>query len=340
MKLTMFRHNETRHSQGQASAILTLLLIASLTILMLPSNSAAKDWPTKTISLIVPWAVGGAVDLSARVLAPQLSKILEVPVQVVNKPGGSGIAGTLEAVKAPPDGHTLLMDCNGTSSIQEAWVEKLPYKVDERTYIARVTAAIVVLLVPGSSPFKTTEDVVKAIRENPAGISFGNIGGTGVPDAALAQFRAALTAKGMDFSRIRMVTYKGSGETLLAVAGGHLSASMTTVGGTQPFLDAGKIRALAVTSARRYKHWPTVPTMIELGYPSVNMFFWAGLSGPPGIPATIIKILENAAKQVDAVPEVVEKLDKTGLEPFYLPADDYRKFVLNEAITLKTLKLR
>ena len=340
MKLNMCRHDRIHHSQGQAAAVLALLLIASLTILTLPSDSAAKDWPTKTISLIVPWAVGGAVDLSARVLAPQLSKILEVPVQVVNKPGGSGIAGTLEAVKAPPDGHTLLMDCNGTSSIQEAWVEKLPYKVEERTYIARVTAAIVVLLVPGSSPFKTMEDVVKAIRENPAGISFGNIGGTGVPDAALAQFRAALTARGIDFSKIRMVTYKGSGETLLAVAGGHLSASMTTIGGTQPFLDAGKIRALAVTSAQRYKHWPTVPTMIEAGYPSVNMFFWAGLSGPPGIPANIVKILENAAKQVDAIPEVVEKLDKTGLEPFYLPADDYRKFVLNEAKTLKDLKLR
>ena len=145
---------------------------------------------------------------------------------------------------------------------------------------------------------------------------------------------------GIDFSKIRMVTYKGSGETLIAVAGGHLSASMTTVGGTQPFLDAGKIRALGVTSAQRYKHWPTVPTMIELGYPSVNMFFWAGLSGPPGMLANIVKILENAAKQVDAVPDVVEKLDKTGLEPFYLSGDAYRKFVFNEAITLKALKLR
>jgi tripartite-type tricarboxylate transporter receptor subunit TctC len=340
MKIQIFRHNQTRHPQGQTSAICAFLLIASLAILVLPANSGAKDWPTKTVSLIIPWPAGGAVDLSARVLAPQLSKILEVPVQVVNKPGGSGMAGTLEAVKAPPDGYTLLMDCNGTSSIQDAWVEKLPYKVEERTYIARVTAAIVVLLVPGTSPFKTMEDVVKAIKENPASISFGNIGGTGVPDAATAQFRAALTAKGIEFSKIRMVTYKGSGETLMAVAGGHLSASMTTIGGTQPFLDAGKIRALAVTSAQRYKHWPTVPTMIELGYPSVNMFFWAGLSGPPGIPANIAKILENAAKQVDAVPDVVEKLDKTGLEPFYLSGDAYRKFVFDEAKTLKDLKLR
>lgn len=301
MKIKMFQRSLIHHPQGRTSAIFAFLLIVSLIILVLPASSGAKDWPTKTISLIVPWPAGGAVDLSARVLAPQLSKVLEVPVQVVNKPGGSGMVGTLEAVKAPPDGYTLLMDCNGTSSIQEAWVE-------ERTYIARSTAAIVVLLVPGSSPFKTMEDIVKAIRENPASINFGNIGGTGVPDAATAQFRAALTAKGIDFSKIRMVTYKGSGETLIAVAGGHLSASMTTVGGTQPFLDAGKIRALGVTSAQRYKHWPTVPTMTELGYPSVNMFFWAGLSGPPGIPANIVKILENAAKQVDAVPDVVEKL--------------------------------
>jgi len=340
MKIKMFRQNQIHHPQGQTSAIFVFVLIASLVILVLPASSGAKDWPSKTISLIVPWAVGGAVDLSARVLAPQLSKILEVPVQVVNKPGGSGIAGTLEAVKAPPDGYTLLMDCNGTSSIQEAWGEKLPYKVEERTYIARVTAAIVVLLVPGSSPFKTMEDLVKAIREKPAGINFGNIGGTGVPDAALAQFRAALTARGIDFSKIRMVTYKGSGETLMAVAGGHLSASMTTIGGTQPFLDAGKIRALAVTSAQRYKHWPTVPTMIELGYPSVNGLFWASLAGPPGLPANIVKILEQTVKGALDDPEVIAKLDKVGIEPAFQPSDVYKKFVFDEMNTLKALKLK
>ena len=121
---------------------------------MLPANSGAKDWPTKTITLIVPWAAGGATDLTARVLAPKMSKILEVPIQVVNKPGGSGIIGTLEAVKAPPDGYTLLMDCNGTSSIQYAWVENLPYKPEERTYIARAISTLESCLSPPAPPLK------------------------------------------------------------------------------------------------------------------------------------------------------------------------------------------
>jgi tripartite-type tricarboxylate transporter receptor subunit TctC len=342
MRIKIFRRKHDRgfNSLGPGVGIFAFLLIVSLAILVLPANSGAKEWPTKTITLIVPWAAGGATDLTARILAPQMSKILEVPIQVVGKPGGSGIIGTLEAVKAPPDGYTLLMDCNGTSSIQFAWSENLPYKPEERTYIARAIYTLESLLVPASSPVKTVDDLVNAIRTNPAGFSFGNIGGTGAPDAALAQFRAALTAKGLDLSKTRMVTYKGSGETITAVAGGHVSAVMSGIAGTQALISAGKIRVLAVTSPQRYKPWPTVPTMIELGYPSVNGLFWASLGGPPGLPANIVKILEQTVKEALQDPDVIAKLDKIGIEPAFQPSDVYKKFVFDEWQTLKALKLK
>jgi len=342
MRIKMFRRKYGRgcNSLGAVVAIIAFLLIVSFTLLALPANSGAKEWPTKTITLIVPWAAGGATDITARILAPKMSKILEVPIQVVGKPGGSGIIGTLEAVKAPPDGYTLLMDCNGSSSIQFAWLDNLPYKPEERTYIARAIYTLESLLVPASSPIKTVDDLVTAIRTNPASISFGNIGGTGAPDAALAQFRAALKAKGLDLSKTRMVTYKGSGETITAVAGGHVSAVMSGIAGTQALVDAGKIRVLAVTSPKRYKAWPTVPTMIELGYPSVNGLFWASLAGPPGLPANIIKILEQTVKEALTDPEVIAKLDKVGIEPAFQPSDVYKKFVFDEMNTLKALKLK
>jgi tripartite-type tricarboxylate transporter receptor subunit TctC len=340
MKSFRWKHALDCNSLRLVVGIFKYLLIVSLAILVVPANSWAKDWPTKTITLIVPWAAGGATDLTARILAPQMSKILEVPVQVVGKPGGSGIIGTLEAVKAPPDGYTLLMDCNGTSSIQFAWSENLPYKPEERTYIARAIYTLESLLVPASSPVKTVDDLVNAIRANPTGFSFGNIGGTGAPDAALAQFRAALTAKGLDLSKTRMVTYKGSGETITAVAGGHVSAVMSGIAGTQALISAGKIRVLAVTSPQRYKPWPTVPTMIELGYPSVNGLFWASLGGPPGLPANIVKILEQTVKEALQDPDVIAKLDKIGIEPAFQPSDVYKKFVFDEWQTLKALKLK
>ncbi len=342
MRIEMFRQRHDRgcNTLGPGMGIFTFLLIVSLTILALPVNGVAKEWPTKTITLIVPWAAGGATDLTARILAPKMAQILGVPIQVVGKPGGSGIIGTLEAVKSPPDGYTLLMDCNGTSSIQFAWLDNLPYKPEERTYIARAIYTLESLLVPASSPIKTVEDLVTAIRTNPASISFGNIGGTGAPDAALSQFRAALTAKGVDLSKTRMITYKGSGETITAVAGGHVSAVMSGIAGTQALISAGKIRVLAVTSPQRYKPWPTVPTMIELGYPSVNGLFWASLAGPPGLPANIVKILEQTVKEALTDPEVIAKLDKIGIEPAFQPSDVYKKFVFDEWQTLKSLKLR
>lgn len=342
MRMKMFRNNNSlgRHARRPISVFSVFLVIFSLIVLDFPASSNADNWPSKPITLLVPWASGGATDLTARILAPKMSAILNIPIQVVNKPGGSGIIGTLEAVKSAADGYTLLMDCNGTSSIQFAWSLNLPYKPEERTYIARAISTLESLLVPASSPWQTLDDLINAIKNNPESVTFGNIGGTGVPDAALAQFQAALKAKGLDLSKTRMITYKGSGETIVAVAGGHVSACMSGIAGTQALVGAGKIRVLAVTSAQRYKPWPHVPTMTELGYPSVNMLFWAGLGAPPGLPAKIVNVLDGAVKEAVGDPDVIAKLYKIGIEPAYLPHDEYRKFVFDEWQTIKSLKVR
>jgi tripartite-type tricarboxylate transporter receptor subunit TctC len=342
MKIKLFRpkRDRGRRFSNPVADIVTLFLIVSLAVLLPAADSDAADWPTKQITIIVPWAPGASTDMTPRTLAPKMSKILGVPIQVVNKPGGSGIIGTLEAVKAPPDGYTLLMDCGGTSSIQEAWSENLPYKVEERTNIARVIAAPLVLIVPASSPWKTVEDLVQAHRTNPAGITFGVIGGTGVPDVDIAQFRAAMAAKGVEISKTRPVTYKGSGEVGPAIAGGHISYSFTTPSACKALVDAGKIRALAVSTARRYSGLPNVPTTAEAGYPSVDMVYWAGFGGPPGLPASIVKIVDNAAKEALTDPDVIAKLDKLGIEPFYQTGEGFRKFVFDEVRSIKSLKIK
>ena len=327
-------------SLGSAAGFLAFLLIASLVVFIPPVNCGTKDWPAKTITMIVPWPPGGPTDLTARTMAPKLSSMFGVPIQVVNKPGGSGIIGTLEAVKSPPDGYTLFVDCGGTSSIQYAWSKDLPYKVEERTYIARFIQTQYFLIVPASSPFKTVEDLVNAIRTNPSNISFALIGGTGTPDVNIAKFRAALMAKGVDVSKTRPITYKGTGEVLVAIAGGHVSFSFATPSTSQPLIAAGKIRAIAATGTERYKYQPHVPTMFEAGFPSVDLVYWTGLCGPSGLPANIVKILDNAVKEALGNPDVIVQLDKVGFLPFYLSGTAFRKFVLDEGDTIKALKLK
>ncbi len=342
MKIKIFRRkcNRLNSSRGTTVAVIAFLLVAFFVAPVTPVHGAAKDWPTKTITLIIPWPAGGGTDVAGRILAPKLSKTLGVPIQVVNKPGGSGIIGTLESVKSPPDGYTLFIDCGGTSSIQYAWSDNLPYKVEERAYIARATSSPRCLIVPANSPWKTLDDLVTAIRTNPGGISFALIGGTGVPDVVIAQFRGALIAKGVDLSKTRPITYKGTGEVVVAIAGGHASFSAAGPDSASALTDAGKIRVLGVTSAGRYRGWPNVPTMAEAGFPSVDMVFWVGLSGPPGLPAHIVKILDNAVRDAFTDPDVIAKLDKAGIEPFYQAGDRYRKFVLDEGEAIKALKLR
>jgi len=349
MKINMFWQKRSRGSgsTGMVMGMIVFSLIVSLSILAFPANGGAKDWPTKPITVIVPWAAGGGTDLVGRLLVPKFSEVLGVPVQSVCKPGASGISGTLEAVKSSPDGYTLFFDCAGTSSIQYAWSKDLPYNVmTERTFIARATSTPLCLMVPTSSPWKTMEDLVNDIRTNPSSISFGGLGGTGVPDICIAQFKAALTAKGVDVSKTRSIMYKGTGEVVPALAGGHVKISFATPGDIISLVSAGKIRVLAVTSAsgKRYKDWPDVPTTAEAGFPSLNLFFWVGLSGPPGLPSNIVKMLSDAVreatKEAASNPEVIARFDKLGLSPVYLPPDAFRKFVVDEGESIKALQLK
>jgi tripartite-type tricarboxylate transporter receptor subunit TctC len=323
---------------GSAVTVAVIALLVSTAFAVLPEYSEAKDWPDKPITLVVPWPAGASTDLSARALAPKLSKILGVAVQTVNKPGAGGIIGTLEVLKSRPDGYTLFQDCNGTSSIQYAWAENLPYKIEERTFIARVISAPQALLVPGSTPWKTVDDLVNAIEANPASIVFSNIGGTGNSDVTTAQFRAALAARGVDISKTRMVSYKGTGEVLPAVAGGHVKLCFATPSGSDPLISAGKLRALAITT--RIRQWPNVPGLADVGFPTVDNEYWAGLSGPVGLPANIVTTLDKAVKEALNDPDIIAKYDKLGMVTAYLPGDAYKKFVIDQGKTIKGLKLK
>ena len=318
----------------------TFFLLLILSGLSIAPAIWAKEYPTKPINLIVPWSAGASTDITARIMAPTLSKVLGAPVSVIDKPGGSGTIGTLEAVKAAPDGYTILVDCGGTSSIQYAWAEKLPYNVEERVYMARAILSPMGLSVRGDAPWRTIDDMVADIRKNPGAFRWSLIGGTGVPDVLIAQMRAALTAKGVDLSKTRTVTYKGTGEVMIALGGGHIDIAFASPSATNSLWAAKKVRPLAISGKDRYKGWPDIPCTAELGYPTVNLTYWAGFCAPPGLPPGIVKTWIDAVRATVNDPEVMAKFESVGFVPAFLEGEDFKKFVLEEGKSIKGLKLK
>ncbi len=300
------------------------------------SEAAERSYPTKPITIIVPWDPGSAVDLVPRVMAPYISKRLGVAVNIVNKPGGSGIPGTLEAVKAAPDGHTILADCPGTSSIQHAWMTDLPYKVEERTYMALAFGFPSGIIVRASAPWKNLQDLEQAIRKDPASFRWGAVGTTQT-DYGMYLLKAAFAKKGVDLSQTKTITFKSGGATMIALAGGHVDIKCSTWGQVQPYVTGGKARVLAVMRAKRTQVFAGIPTTVEQGYPSVISDFWVGFSGPPGLPSSVIQTWETLVKEIVNDPAVLPEWQKIGGEADFLARGEFRKFVMDEAQSVKVV---
>ncbi len=329
-KTVMFRIKTLDHPLLFGGAIFcALLLLGSW-----PTPAQAQKYPSKPITWIVPWPPGSATDLVPRAVAPKLSKRLGVPINVINKPGGSGVVGTREAVTSKPDGLTLLADGPGTSSIHAAWGEGLPYNVFDRKFIARLALVPEILAVRGDAPWKTMNDVMKAVKETP-GFKFSDLGGLAAPDVLLAQFKAALIKRGVDLSATKTVTFTGSATNITALGGGHVDAAFAAAATVIPMASAGKIRLIAITTEKRDKNFPDLPTTAEEKFPEVNLTYWVGLSGPAGLPASVVTTLEKAVKDVLADPTLIADLDKIGGIPGFLAVEEYKKFVQNEAEQIK-----
>jgi tripartite-type tricarboxylate transporter receptor subunit TctC len=319
---------------------LCAVLIAAAALAFSAPLQAADDaaYPNKPITLLVAWPPGSLGDLLPRLMAQPLSKKLGVRVTVVNKPGGGAIPGTLEAVSASPDGYTIFMESPATSSIQMAWVDKLPYKVEERTFIARAAIAPNAIVVRGDAPWKTIDDIKAAIQKDPAAFRWAIAGGTGSGDVTRAQLQAAFTAKGVDLSKTKMVSFNGSAEVMNALAGGHIDIATSSLGGALPLAQSGKARIIALTEAN--SRYPQYPTTAAQGYPTVNHSFWMGYAGPPGMPPQAVKTLSAAMQAVLNDPDVKEKIFKLAAVPAYLPQPEFGKFILTEAGEIKALELK
>jgi tripartite-type tricarboxylate transporter receptor subunit TctC len=315
---------------------MALIIVCGFLSVALPGwqgQALAATYPAKGIDLIVPFAPGAGTDLMGRVVAEALAKKWKYPVNVVNKPGGNTVIGVAEMMRSKPDGYTLLVDSPGSSSMQIGMTD-LPYKVENRVFVARAATSPMAVVVPQNSPWKSLKDVVEAAKKDPASLSWTSLGGASGVDLVMRQFFAVA---GIDVAKAKMVTYPGAAPAVNAVAGGHVQLGAATAGSVLALVSGGNMRAIAVTSPERVKELPNVATTSQQGFAAVNVVYWIGFSGPPGLPAEVVRAWAEAIPEVLKEPEVLAKLARITSGPAFLGPEEFKRFILNEGRAVQEL---
>lgn len=300
--------------------IRTALVIVLALAALVPGAAAQEPYPSRPVTIVVPFPPGGIADLTARPLAPALERILKQPVVVVNKAGAAGAVGTQSVAVARPDGYTLLVALVSISSTPEvdALFGRTPvYTRDQFVGIARLNADPPMLVVGADTPWKSVRDVVEDARRRPGQITYSSSGFYGASHVPMEMF---LQAAGI---QMRHLPTTGGAPAMTAVLGGHAAMWASPPAIAAPHLQAGKIRALATWGATRLAAFPDVPTMKELGY-DVEYYLWAGLFAPRGVPASVVQTLRDATRKAVQDPEFRSAMEKVRTPIAYQDADEFK----------------
>lgn len=307
----------TRRIRAIVSALVSATLLVSA-----PTVHAA--FPDKAIKIVVPFLPGGGADLIARTVAVELAKELGQPVIVDNKPGGGTIIGSDLVAKSLPDGYTLLLS-SIAHSVNPTLSEKLPYATEKDFVpVAMLVRSPNVLVVRAESPYKSVKDIIEAAKAKPGVLTYASPGNGTSSHLAGALFE--------DLGKIRLqhITYKGSAPALTDLLGGQTDILFGTSGSVGPFIDSGKLRALAVTSAARSSAYPSVPTMVEAGVPGYVTEGWYGLHAPAGTPPAVIEKLNAALRKATNTDFFKSKLVHEGMVVQTGAPAEYEKYVRSE----------
>jgi tripartite-type tricarboxylate transporter receptor subunit TctC len=284
-------------------------LLASLALLGLGPNAQAQNWPSKPISLIVPFPSGGTTDVLARAVGQELSAALGQPVVVESKPGAGSTLGADYVAKAKPDGHILLMGAVH-HTIASSVYKKIPYDFQKDLAPISVVAMVPnVLVINPATPAKNVAELVALAKAQPGKYSFGSNGNGTAQHLIGAQFES------MGAVELLHVPYKGSGPLTTDLLGGQVQMSFDTITPVLPHIKAGKLRALAVTTGKRSPSLPDVPTLDEAGLKGFDIGTWFGLLAPAGTPAPVIERISSEITRIVARPDFRKKLEDIGANP-------------------------
>ena len=299
-------------------------LLLGATLISTSPLAAAQDFPKGPIKLIVPVPPGGGVDLLSRTLAPKISANLGVPVVVENKPGASAAIGTAELAKSPPDGYTILMaySAHATNPI---FSQQRSYDADKDfTPIVFVGYIPLILVTSPESGFDSVQKVIETARAKPGTVAYAS-GGAGA-GAHLSGELLKYTAK-IDLTH---VPYKGNAPALNDILGNQVPIMFDTITTSLPHVKAGKLRALAVTSAKRSPLAPEVPTMIEAGLKDFDISAWYMVLAPRGTPPAVVQKLNAEINKAMQDPEVRERLGTQGVDFVGGTPEEAQRFMRSE----------
>ena len=283
---------------------------------------AQDAFPSRSLTMIIPFPPGGVADTTARPTAAAMEKILKHPVAVTNRPGAGGAVGNAAVANAKPDGYTMLMALSSISVIPEAdklFNRKPAYTLDQLEPIALISADPMILVVHPSLPVKTLKEVIALARKQPGELSFSSSGVYGALHMPMEMFMHAAKLK------MRHVPTTGGGPALTQLLGGHVTLTAGGPAAISGHVKAGKLRTIVSWGAERHPNYPNVPTFKEQGY-DIVYYIWAGLFVPHGTPAAVTKVLRDTVRQAVADPDFKSQMAKLTSPIQYLDAPEFAKY--------------
>ncbi len=299
--------------------------IPLISILGLAAGIAnAQTWPSKTVTIVVPFPAGGTTDVLARAVSTKLSTAIGQPVIVDNKPGAGATLGAELVAKAPADGHTLLMGAVH-HTVATNYYKTLKYSF-EKDFAPITTVALVpnVMTVSAKAPYNTVKDVIAAGKAAPEKLSYGSNGNGTAQHMIGTQFQMETGTK------VLHVPYKGSAPLTTDLLGGQVDMSFDTITPVLPFIKEGKLKALAVTTAKRSSALPNVPTLQESGVPNIAIGTWFGLMAPAATPSAVVSRLNTELVKIIQSPEFKKQMLDIGAEPIGNKPEEMAKQIREE----------
>jgi tripartite-type tricarboxylate transporter receptor subunit TctC len=297
-----------------------LLCGALLSAILASIPAAAHAFPDKPISLTVPFTAGGRADIAARFVADALSKNLGVPVNVVNRTGSGGVAGAKHVAESRPDGHTLLI--TSAAILIGQYTLDASIRLGDFKVIGLVENTPPVIAVSGNAPWKSLRELVAAAKEKPGALSIGSVPG------ATAQIVAAGFADAAGI-QLTHVPFKGDGDAVIALAGGHIDVNTSGPSGVRALAEAKKVRILGVAAKERLQQFPDLPTLREEGVDFVSGLFLA-LFAPKETPEPVMAALEAALKKSMQDEALIHKMEAAGLGPIFRGRTEAAAFLAEE----------
>ena len=313
-------------NRGPIVAVLALMLSSAAPLLALhsPTAVAQQAWPVKPVRMLIPWPPGGSNDVAGRIIAPRLSEALGQQVTIENRGGAAGTVGADVVARAEPDGYTLMLH-SVTHLSNAALYPKLPYDtVRDFTPIGMVSTQPTLLVVHPSFPIRSVKDLIALARAKPKQVLYGSAGNGSAPHLSMTLFSSMARVE------LEHVPYKGGGPALAGLLGGEVPLMLATVPSVMGQVKAGKLRAVATTSARRLPMLPDIPTVSESGLPGYEMSPWMGMWGPARLPRPIADQVNRMLAKVLSTPDVRDQFLQQGLEPMAMSVDDFAALIPRE----------